>query len=83
MPSRHDVSVRLAAPAPVVRAVAGQWATIEEDGAETCRLRMSADDLSWPVMLLGILNTPFTVESPPELTEAARAAARTLLNSTT
>ena len=82
VPNRYDVSVRLAAPGERVRGVAGQWANVEDDGPEACRLRMSVDDLSWPVMLIGILNTPFTVESPPELLGAARAAGETLLRGT-
>jgi len=82
VPRGHDVSVLLSAPAEPVRRVVGQWATVEEDGPATCRLRMSVDDLTWPVMLLGILNHPFTIESPPELVDAARRAGETLLAST-
>jgi len=47
--------------------------------AQACRLRMSVDDLSWPVMILGVMGVPFTIESPPELRDRARAAAEALL----
>jgi predicted DNA-binding transcriptional regulator YafY len=46
---------------------------------QACRLRMSVDDLGWPVMVLGVLGAPFTIESPPELRERVRAAGETLL----
>jgi hypothetical protein len=35
------------------------------------------------VMILGVLNTDFTIESPPELRERARQAADTLLRGAT
>jgi predicted DNA-binding transcriptional regulator YafY len=84
IPSRYDVSVVLRAPAARVRGLVGQWGAVEDvDGAEpspaACRLRMSVDDLSWPVMLLGVLGEPFTVESPPELRERLRSAGEALL----
>jgi len=40
---------------------------------------MSVDDLGWPVMVLGVLGVPFTIESPPDLRERVRAAGETLL----
>jgi hypothetical protein len=40
---------------------------------------MSVDDLSWPVMVLGVIGAPFSVESPPELRVQVRAAGETLL----
>ena len=47
--------------------------------ADACRLRMGVDDLSWPVMVLGVLGAPFAVESPPELRERIRSAGEALL----
>ncbi|MEV6488210.1 YafY family protein [Actinoplanes sp. NPDC051633] len=82
VPNRYDVSVRLDTPGQTVRNAVGQWANVEDDGPQSCRLRMSVDDLAWPVMLIGILNAPFTVESPPELAVAARAAGENLLRGT-
>jgi hypothetical protein len=40
---------------------------------------MSTDDLSWPVMVLGVLGAPFTIESPPDLRDRVRGAAEALL----
>jgi len=40
---------------------------------------MNVDDLSWPVMILGVMGVPFTIESPPELRDRARTAAEALL----
>ncbi|GAA2630379.1 hypothetical protein GCM10010436_41660 [Paractinoplanes durhamensis] len=50
--------------------------------SQVCRLRMSVDDLAWPVMVLGVMGVPFTVESPPELRDRARAAGEALLRGT-
>ncbi|WP_045742328.1 helix-turn-helix transcriptional regulator [Actinoplanes rectilineatus] len=80
LPNRYDVSVVVAAPAERVRAVMGDWTKVEPltDRAR-CRIRMSVDDLGWPVMVLGVLGAPFTVESPPELREHVGRVAETLL----
>ncbi|BCJ51750.1 DeoR family transcriptional regulator [Actinoplanes sp. NBRC 14428] len=79
VPSRYDVSVLIAAPATSVHGQVGQWAVIEPVTADSCRLRMSVDDLGWPVMILGVVGADFTIESPPELHEHTRNVARTLL----
>ena len=127
VPSRREVSIIVWAPADRVRAVVGQWATVEPiddrpaampdgpaapadgpaampDGpaatadrpaaapdrpaaavqdagppAGACRMRMSVDDLWWPVMLVGVIGEPFTIESPPELRERVRSAGEALL----
>ncbi|GAA0531242.1 YafY family protein [Paractinoplanes ferrugineus] len=90
IPTRHDVSIVLHCPAEQVRGAVGHWGVVEPlpagQGAGTegasCRLRMSVDDLGWPVMVLGVLGVPFTIESPPELRDRARAAGETLLRGT-
>ena len=82
-PSRA-VEVLVRAPAGQVRDRIGQWSTVEDDGDGACRVRMDADDLSWPALALGTVGAEFTVVSPPELAELigewgqrfARAAAR-------
>jgi predicted DNA-binding transcriptional regulator YafY len=81
IPTRYDVSVLLEAAPETVRAAVGQWAAVEPspDGPATCRLRMNVDDLAWPVMLLVTVGAHFTVESPPELRDRARAAGEILL----
>ncbi len=80
--SRYDVAVLLAADAGRVRSFVGQWGRVEELDAGRCRLRMGVDDLGWPVMVLGALGAPFTVESPSELVDRAREAGETLLRGT-
>lgn len=77
--ARHEVSVLLSAPAGRVRAVVGSWGAVEETGPDACRLTMSVDDLHWPVMVLGTIAAPFTVESPPQLADAVRRAGEALL----
>jgi predicted DNA-binding transcriptional regulator YafY len=81
IPSRYDVAVRMDAPAPQVQAFVGHWATVEPLAERQCRLRMSVDDLSWPVMILGTVGVPFTIESPAELTDAVRRTGEALLRS--
>jgi predicted DNA-binding transcriptional regulator YafY len=83
IPQRHAVSVLLHTDAGRVRAVAGHWATVDEVTGTTCRLRMSVDDLGWPVMILGLVGADFTVESPDELRDRARGIAASLLRSVT
>jgi len=78
-PNRYEVSVLIRTAAEPVRQHVGQWATVEPVTPDTCRLRMNVDDLNWPVMILGGLGADFTVESPPELRDRARAAGETLL----
>jgi predicted DNA-binding transcriptional regulator YafY len=79
IPKGYDVSVRIEVAPERVRSFVGHWATVEPLAAGTCRMRMSVDDLSWPVMILGTIGAPFTVESPPELIAAVRRAGEALL----
>ena len=66
-PSPFAGEVLVSAPAGTVRARIGRWASVEEAGDGTCRIRMKADDLGWPAMALGTVGAEFTVVSPPEL----------------
>ena len=79
IPLRYDVSVRVESSAEELRAFVGQWATVEPLDERACRLRMSVDDLHWPVMILGSIAAPFTIESPAELVGAVRTAGEALL----
>jgi predicted DNA-binding transcriptional regulator YafY len=79
IPTRYDVSVVLHTTADPVREVVGYWGNVEPLVGGSCRLRMSVDDLRWPVMVLGVLGVAFTIESPPELRERARTVGETLL----
>lgn len=71
-PQRHEVRVRVAAPAEQVEAVMGRWGTVEQvDGAdgEVCRMVLNTDTLDWPVLVLANLDCDFTVEGPVELAD--------------
>lgn len=71
-PSSHSVEVRIHAPASVVQARIGRWATTEPIDDEHCLLRMTADTLDWPAMALGSIGAEFTVLAPNELVEHLR-----------
>nr|WP_127504470.1 YafY family protein [Actinoplanes solisilvae] len=79
IPARYDVNVRLETRAERVRALIGHYGTVDELGKGSCRLRMNTDDLTWPVMVLGVLAVPFTIESPAELRDRVRDTAEALL----
>jgi predicted DNA-binding transcriptional regulator YafY len=63
----YDVEVVVAASAAAVRERIGRWCTVEDIGADRCRVRMTADSLDWPVMALGAVDADFQVVAPPEL----------------
>jgi predicted DNA-binding transcriptional regulator YafY len=67
LPTRHQVEVLIHASAPVVRERIGRWGTIEEAGEDRCVLRLSADTLDWPTLVLGNAAAEFEVLSPPAL----------------
>jgi predicted DNA-binding transcriptional regulator YafY len=79
IPTKYDVSVVFAAPAASVGATVGQWAKVEPIDDGSCRMRMSTDDLNWPLWVLGSLGADFTIESPAELRDRVRTAGETLL----
>jgi predicted DNA-binding transcriptional regulator YafY len=70
--SQYEVEVVVDAPAGTVRAKAGRWSTIEEIDDTHSRLRMTADDLAWPMFALGVLGADFRVVHPPELVDRLR-----------
>ena len=76
-PTWWVVEVRVAAPVDVVRAAVGRWGTTEDDGDGRSVLRMRADTLDWPAMLLGTIGADFEVVSPPELLDHVQDWART------
>jgi hypothetical protein len=76
MPQRYAVRVVFDADAEHVARVVGRWATVTGTGNRAV-LEMNVDSLEWPVYMLANIDADFTVESPPELVEAAaRTAAR-------
>jgi predicted DNA-binding transcriptional regulator YafY len=64
------------APAAAIRERHGRWATVEEVTETRSRVRMTADQLEWPMMLLGATGADFEVVSPPELLDQVRDWAR-------
>jgi predicted DNA-binding transcriptional regulator YafY len=52
------------APAADVRARIGRWAEVTELGARACRVTMTADSYSWPVMALASLDADITKVKP-------------------
>ncbi|GAA1603803.1 YafY family protein [Actinoplanes couchii] len=78
IPQRYEVSVLLRTDVDTVRTTVGNWGAVEAT-PEGCRLRMNVDDLGWPVMALGVLDVPFTVESPDELRDRVRHTGESLL----
>ncbi|MGW5359634.1 helix-turn-helix transcriptional regulator [Actinopolymorpha pittospori] len=60
------------APAEKVRALIGQWATVEELEEGRCRFLMTTDQLDWPAFALGGVGAEFEVLQPPELVEHIR-----------
>ncbi|MDT3440249.1 YafY family protein [Pseudofrankia sp. BMG5.37] len=54
----------------------GEDAGEQRGDAGPCRLRMSADDPAWAMLLLARVGAPFEVLGPPELAERVRAVGR-------
>lgn len=67
--STYRVDAVVHAPAPHVQASTGDWAEVTPIDDTTCRLRMNANSLDWPLVALGGLDAEFTVVEPPELIE--------------
>lgn len=71
-PRPYQVEVLVDAPAATVRERIGRWCTVEEVDAHHCRIRLSADNLDWPTMALGVVGADFEVVGPPELRDQLR-----------
>lgn len=69
MPRAHDVVVDVEGDAGQIEGRLGRWATIEPTGAGRCRVRMTADELEWPLLALVQLGAEFTVREPRELVD--------------
>jgi predicted DNA-binding transcriptional regulator YafY len=65
-PRGHHIVVDVDADAATVEARIGRWATAEATGPESCRVRMTADELEWPAFALMLLGAEFTVREPDE-----------------
>jgi len=76
-PASWSVEVLLDAPVDRVRATVDRWATAEDAGDGRCLLRMRADSLDWPAMIIGSLGADAEVVSPPELLDHLHGWAQT------
>jgi predicted DNA-binding transcriptional regulator YafY len=72
----YEVEALVDAPAETVRERYGRYATVEAVSATRSRIRMTIDQLEWPLLLLGGLGAEFQVISPPELLDQVRDWAR-------
>ncbi len=83
IPAAFDVRVRFAVPPAAVEDIVGRWADVEADPADAgaCVMRMSTDDLAWPLMVITSIDADFTVLAPPELEERVRIAGARLVAS--
>jgi predicted DNA-binding transcriptional regulator YafY len=63
---RHEVVAEVRAPAEVVSASIGRWATVEPTGADGCRVTVHADNLDWAGMALAMTGHEFRVTGPQE-----------------
>jgi predicted DNA-binding transcriptional regulator YafY len=68
----YEVEALVDAPAETVRQRYGRWATAEEVTETRSRIRMTVDQLDWPMLLLGSLGADFQVIAPPELLDQVR-----------
>lgn len=73
---RYEAEALVRAPEDEVRAALGHWASVEPVADGQCRVRVTSDNLDWPLMLLGLAGADFRIESPPELADHARSWAR-------
>jgi predicted DNA-binding transcriptional regulator YafY len=71
--SRYEVVVHIDAPAAVVRARIGPSGTLEDLDHGRCLLRMTADSLDWPTLVLSNADAEFEVVSPAALVDHLRA----------
>src|SRR5438105_1152086 len=70
--TQYTIEALVHAETESVRKVVGQWATLEQVDEQSCRLRMTTDNLDWPMLALGALRAEFEVLSPPELLDQLR-----------
>ena len=68
----YEVEALVGAPAETVRERFGRWARVEEVTQARSRIRMTVDQLDWPMLLLGSLGAEFEVVNPPELLDQVR-----------
>ena len=72
LPRPYRVEVVIHAPAAQVRERIGRWSTVTELDSGRCRLAMTADQLEWPAMALGMAGADFRIVGPPEFAAYVR-----------
>jgi predicted DNA-binding transcriptional regulator YafY len=71
-PTRYEIEVVVGADAATVKDMVGGWGSVEALDDGTCRLRMGADELRWPAMVLAAVGAEFQVVTPVELRDEIR-----------
>jgi predicted DNA-binding transcriptional regulator YafY len=71
IPAPFSVDAVVETSAEVVAERIGRWGRTEPLGPNRCRVLISAEDLEWAAMALGVLGADFTVVAPAELRELA------------
>jgi predicted DNA-binding transcriptional regulator YafY len=67
LPTNYRVEVLVHAPGATVRGRLGQWVSVEDVDDQSCRARMTVDNLDWTALALGSAGADFEVIRPPEL----------------
>jgi predicted DNA-binding transcriptional regulator YafY len=71
-PTRYEIEVVVRSDAATVEGVVRGWGTVEALDDGSCRLRMGADELRWPAMVLAAIGAEFQVVTPVELRDEIR-----------
>ena len=78
MPRQHEVVVEVAAPAARRARQIGRWSTISPAAVDGCRVRMTTDELEWPVLALAQLDAEFIVRRAARARRPCRRRRRPL-----
>ena len=71
-PRPFTVDAVVSAPTDEVKRRIGQWASVSDDGGETCHVQIRTESLDWAILALGATEADFIVRHPPELVEHLR-----------
>jgi len=70
-PRAFIIEAVVAAPADVVRAQIGRWATVQ-DQEGGCKVHINAESLDWAAFALAVIDAEFQLQGPPEMVEHLR-----------
>ncbi|GAB3597308.1 YafY family protein [Angustibacter peucedani] len=76
---RHEVRLRVQAPAEAVQAAVRGWGRAEPLDDATSHLHVDADSFDWVVLLVSLVGADVEVEHPPELRAVLRATGERLV----